>query len=245
MQVPVASPIDSVSRAEMVTRRFEAAISIGILTAGDHLPPEALLAEQMGVSPLSLRQGLHVLRDRGLVEIRRGRGGGSFISGQVELRDRDVDGRLRRAETDELRDLYDLAAITARGAARLSAQRADDEDIRQIRHRNEKFFAEHSSTGLRRAACRFHIGLGVAAQSRQITSLLIRVHADIAPISWHSAHIVARKQDAYEEHEAITAAIAARDAPEAEARVTEYFIAEQVLAVERRLRLLAEEAEEL
>lgn len=244
MQVSVGNPVDTVSRAEAVTRRFEAAISIGILNYGDHLPPEALLAEQLGVSPLTLRHGLHMLRNKGLVEIRRGRGGGSFISGQVDLRDRDVDDRLRNAETDEVRDLYDLAAVTARGAVRLSVLRADDQDLRRLRLRNEQFFAEQSSAGLRRAAGRFHVGLGVAAQSRQLTSLLIRIQADIAPISWPSAHIASRKKAAYEEHEAIISSIAASDAVEAESRVTEYFTAEQLLAVERHLRLLSEESEE-
>lgn len=240
MQVAVGNPVDTVSRAESIVRRFEAAISIGILNAGDHLPPEAILAEQLGVSPLTLRQGLHALRTRGLVEIRRGRGGGSFISGQIDMRDRDIDDRLRDAETDEIRDLYDLAAVTARGAVRLSAQRADQQDFRRLHLRNEQFLAEETPAGLRRAAGRFHVGLGVAAQSRQITSLLIRVQADIAPISWPSAHVISRKQAAYEEHEAVVAAIEAGDAGEAESRISEYFMTEQLLAVERHLQLLSE-----
>lgn len=244
MQVSVASPVDTASRSQIISRRFEAAISIGILNAGDHLPSEAILSEQLGVSPLTLRHGLHMLRDKGLVEIRRGRGGGSFISGQVELRDRDIDERLRQTETDELRDLYDLAATIARGAARLSALRADEQDLRRIHLRNEQFIAAKTTADLRRTACRFHIGLGVTAQSRQITSLLIRVQADIAPITWPSTQIATRRHDAYEEQKAIIAAIAAREASEAEARVTNYFATEQLLAVERHLRLLAEHPEE-
>ncbi len=50
------------------------------LSAGDRLPAEGALAAALGVSRMTLRQALAALEQRGLVERRRGRGGGTFVA---------------------------------------------------------------------------------------------------------------------------------------------------------------------
>jgi GntR family transcriptional repressor for pyruvate dehydrogenase complex len=55
-----------------VVREIEELI-VGHTTAGDQLPAEASLAEQLGVSRLTVREGLKVLAGQGLVELSRGR----------------------------------------------------------------------------------------------------------------------------------------------------------------------------
>ncbi|WP_396667595.1 FadR/GntR family transcriptional regulator [Microbacterium sp. R86528] len=55
-----------------VLRELEELI-IGETEAGDQLPAEATLAEQLGVSRLTIREGLKVLAGQGLVELSRGR----------------------------------------------------------------------------------------------------------------------------------------------------------------------------
>ncbi|MFY0409179.1 GntR family transcriptional regulator [Solicola sp. PLA-1-18] len=58
----------------------------GRLVATDRLPPEGDLAAALGVSRMTLRQALASLEQRGLVERRRGRGGGTFVTRpRVEL----------------------------------------------------------------------------------------------------------------------------------------------------------------
>ena len=56
------------------------AIAAGELTPGERLPAERELAERLGVSRMTLRQGLGSLERRGLVERRVGRRGGTFVS---------------------------------------------------------------------------------------------------------------------------------------------------------------------
>jgi len=41
------------------------------------------MADRLGVSPLTLRKSLAVLRSKGLLETRRGRGGGSYVTGTL------------------------------------------------------------------------------------------------------------------------------------------------------------------
>lgn len=55
-------------------------IADGALNTGDKLPPEGELAAAVGVSRMTLRQALSTLEQRGLVERRRGRAGGTFVS---------------------------------------------------------------------------------------------------------------------------------------------------------------------
>lgn len=49
-------------------------------TAGDRLPAEIDLADALGVSRMTLRQALATLEERGRIERRRGRNGGTFVS---------------------------------------------------------------------------------------------------------------------------------------------------------------------
>jgi GntR family transcriptional regulator len=52
----------------------------GVLKVGDRLPAESDLAGQLGVSRMTLRQALGALEARGVVERRRGRSGGTFVT---------------------------------------------------------------------------------------------------------------------------------------------------------------------
>lgn len=56
------------------------AIGNGQLATGDKLPSESDLAATLGVSRMTLRQALAALESRGLVQRKRGRTGGTFVS---------------------------------------------------------------------------------------------------------------------------------------------------------------------
>jgi GntR family transcriptional regulator len=63
-----------------IEERVSEAISTGDLRPGDRLPPERQLAEELGVSRMTLRQALEALGRRGLVRRRVGRRGGTFVA---------------------------------------------------------------------------------------------------------------------------------------------------------------------
>jgi GntR family transcriptional regulator len=103
---------DGPAHAQIEDRLAEA-IGAGNLEPGDRLPPERDLAEQLGVSRMTLRQALGSLARRGLLVRVRGRRGGTFI-----------------AEPKIERDMTELAGLTEQlrrqghhaGARLLSAQ---------------------------------------------------------------------------------------------------------------------------
>lgn len=69
---------------EAVTDRLREMISEGQLRPGDKLPPERDLCERLGIGRASLREALRSLEAAGVLELRKGRTGGAFItSGDV------------------------------------------------------------------------------------------------------------------------------------------------------------------
>ena len=61
--------------ADVVAERIERLIVDGVLKVGQALPSERRLCEKLGISRSALREGLRVLRGRGIIETSQGRGG--------------------------------------------------------------------------------------------------------------------------------------------------------------------------
>ena len=71
-------PIQTERLYERIVSQIEQRIESGELKVGDQLPPERELAEQFAVSRTAVREAIKALRQKGLVEIRPGRG--TFIT---------------------------------------------------------------------------------------------------------------------------------------------------------------------
>ena len=67
---------------DAVHDRLLTAIAVGAYSPGDALPPERDLAPMLEVSRATLRQAIERLVEQGLLESRRGRGGGTFVTGR-------------------------------------------------------------------------------------------------------------------------------------------------------------------
>lgn len=65
---------------EIVADRLRRRIVSGELQVGDRLPPEEELTAAFGIARTTLREALRVLEYEGLLEIRRGRGGGPVVT---------------------------------------------------------------------------------------------------------------------------------------------------------------------
>lgn len=125
----------------------------------------------------------------------------------------------------------------------MAALRADSQDILRISVLNERFAAASGTAELRRADSRLHISLGVAAQSRKLTALLIQIQAELAPLSWSGQDTDVRREAAFKEHQVLIAAMGRGDAEEAEALAAAHFEEEGVLLIDRHLALLTAESE--
>ena len=120
-------------RSEAVVRRVGSAIALGLLGDGEQLPAETELATLLNVSTVTLREALAELRQLGLVETRRGRGGGSFVRSRDDALAELADARLAELGTTDLRELGDVHGAVAAAAARLAAARASAHEIARLR----------------------------------------------------------------------------------------------------------------
>ncbi|MDO8187954.1 GntR family transcriptional regulator [Conexibacter sp. JD483] len=76
-RVAVFSPVEKPRAFAYVVAEIERELVAGRIRVGDRLPGERQMAEQLGVSRATVREALRALELFGLVEARRGSGGGS------------------------------------------------------------------------------------------------------------------------------------------------------------------------
>ncbi|MDA8410251.1 MAG: FCD domain-containing protein [Treponema sp.] len=106
------------------------AIMVGELHIGDALPPERELATRLEISRTSVREGIRVLADAGIVTRRRGGGGGTKVIADVipvDLLDKAIELSHKR-----ITDLIQVRGELEMLAAEIAAARADAEDLRTI-----------------------------------------------------------------------------------------------------------------
>ncbi|MFK0003661.1 FadR/GntR family transcriptional regulator [Paenarthrobacter sp. NPDC090522] len=231
---------EGLGRADQVSYQIETAILMGILTEGDRLPTESVLAAELGISPITLRQSLAALRTKGLIETSRGRSGGSVIRGQIELTDTQLQRKLKEASTESLRDLGDLGAAVSSMSARLAASRADAQNVAHLdelvqRHRDAK-----DARTQRRLDSRFHVAISVAAQSSRLTSASLQLEAELMTLWWGHPEEAGHLEALVEQHEAILDAIRDRDADRAGAAAERHSRTETEYLIAQHLRLTME-----
>lgn len=104
------------------------------LVPGEKLPNEVDLARDLGVSRTTLREALHALASRNILEVHRGRG--TFVSHQVDQINDYGFSSLDQVR-GELRDLFELRKIFEPSAAQLACRRATEEELAEILVRGE------------------------------------------------------------------------------------------------------------
>lgn len=199
------APLDQVGRAEAVASRLVDAITLGLLADAEQLPSEAELAAQFGVATVTVREALVALRQQGLVETRRGRGGGSFV--RAPQTPSPWQDRLRAVSLSDLRDVGDHYVAIAGAAAKLAAERSSPEDVERLRLATEDLRTAHGAEAAR-AERHFHLEVAAAAQSPRLTHQEVQLQGERGGLLWLPLGADETHQRAYAEHLAITAAIA-------------------------------------
>lgn len=178
------SPLAVGDRVEAVVERLAGAIRLGMIEDGEQLPREVELALSLGVSTVTLREALSQLRTQGIIETRRGRGGGSFARAQDLLPASSLRMRLRRFGAYDLRDLGDQHSAVFSMASRRAAERVSEKQLAHLRRLIEALAAAMTPGARRRADARFSVELAAAAQSVGLTGLMIKLQQDFADLAW-------------------------------------------------------------
>ena len=209
----VFAPLDDGAlRSEAVVRRVGSAIALGLLADAEQLPAETELATMLHVSTVTLREALAELRELGLVETRRGRGGGSFVRAHDDVLAELAEARLVELGTTDLRELGDVHGAVAATAARLAAGRASARELTRLRAIVDRLAAEPGTTGQRRADGRFYVEMAASAQSVRLTMHEMDLHLELGQLPWPPAHAPELLEEIVDAHRAVLDAVGRRDA---------------------------------
>jgi GntR family transcriptional repressor for pyruvate dehydrogenase complex len=200
---------------------FVHAIVSGELEPGTRLPKETALTEQYDISRGVARESMRALEERGLVTVRHG--GHTVVNprGAWDLFDADViTAALGGAAAVSLLGEYlECRRIIEVEAAGLAASRASGADVARL---EERLAAMKAAVAQRKARVQereyhaadvaFHLALVEATGNEALVSLLRRIDAALLAARYPLARPAYRRTRAIPEHEAILAAVRARDA---------------------------------
>ena len=214
------APLETLERGEEIGRRLRHAIELGVLEDGVQLPSENDLAARMRVSTLTLRAALAELRHLGLLETRRGKGGGSFVRANI--------GDIARAQLDalaaysleELRDIREYRAFLAGSAATAAAARSQQVPIARLVSMAAKIETARTPAEMTRADSRFHIELAATSGSALFTRQEMAMQAEVGALVWIGDSD--RPGAAGKEHASIVDAIQSGDTTRARALAEEH-----------------------
>lgn len=220
----VFAPLDDgAGRGRAVARRLAEAISLGLIAEGEQLPSESELATALNVSTVTLREALSLLRDQGLVETRRGRGGGSFVRVSAEaLVDRAL-SRILEMATSDLRELGDFHSAISGTAARLAAERASADNITRLRGIVRRLSEADDPGALRRLDGRFRIEVAATAQSVRLTTQEFHVQAEVGALAWIPGYPARTPEATVDAHRAVIDAVEAGEGTRAR-ELTEHHV---------------------
>ncbi len=124
------TPIQSVRVFEQVAEQIEKRILDGELHSGDRLPTERHLAEQFHVSRTAVREAMKILAQKGLVDMRPGRGTIVIDGANAAMQDSiDLVMKLRLGEVGGSNNLVEVREILEIEIAALAAARATEKEI--------------------------------------------------------------------------------------------------------------------
>ncbi len=117
---------------QLVLSQLEEAIISGKYASGEKLPPERELIDVFGTSRRTLREAFRVLEQKGLIEIKIGAKGGTFITNRIQKRMSETLSLLIRKESVANKDISQFRAALEGEAASLATQSVSKLDLKRL-----------------------------------------------------------------------------------------------------------------
>jgi GntR family transcriptional regulator, transcriptional repressor for pyruvate dehydrogenase complex len=198
-------------------------ISSGDYGAGDRLPPERVLVEQLGVSRTVVREALNLLETRGIIRVEHGRGAIVSADGAHVLHDNL--GFLLRMQPSTLWELMEMRKALEVEVAGLAAERATAEDIATMRAKLDRMREKIDvPEGYVEADVGFHEMLARSARNR----VFLMMMEPIVDLLLASRRLTGSKEAnakrALRAHEAILEKVEAKDVEGARTEMRKHMI---------------------
>lgn len=180
----LSADTDATGRADQIAQRLGQAIRLGLILDGEQLPAESELSRRLGVAPVTLREALATLRERGLVVTRRGRAGGTLAHMPIDNDITLAPPRLAEFSTQDIRELGDHRRAISCMAAWLAAERAVPDEIDALSVQIERLRAAGNPVERRRADAQLSVVIAAASQSTRLTHEEQQFRVEIGDLLW-------------------------------------------------------------
>ena len=176
----VLRPVRGHHAFEACVEQLATAIRLGVYPLGSTLPSERDLARRLAVSRATLREAMAALREAGLVQTTRGRGGGTVVT----LKPKTPSARAAARTSDQRRrewlDTLDFRRIVEPGAAQLAAQMTLGPVGRtQLEQALQEVTDARRSADHRQADSRFHLTVAALTGSSRVIEAVTSVQSTL------------------------------------------------------------------
>ena len=176
----VLRPVRGHHAFEACVEQLAATIRLGVYPLGSTLPPERELAQRLAVSRATLREAMAALRDAGLVQTTRGRGGGTVVTLKPKTPSARAAARTTVQRRREWLDTLDFRRIVEPGAAHLAAQvHLDTTQRDQLEQALAEVSSAERSADHRQADSRFHLTVAAVSASPRLIEAVTSVQSTL------------------------------------------------------------------
>ncbi|AUC52872.1 MAG: FadR/GntR family transcriptional regulator [Sagittula sp.] len=226
--------------AAAVVRQIEKLILRGILRPGERLPSERELSEKLGVSRPSLREAVAELHERGLLESRAG--AGIFVTDVLGSAFSEALVRLFANHDEAVFDYLSFRRDMEGLAAQRAAQYGTETDLKVIDELMTKMEAAHGKRNPAEEArldADFHLAIIEASHNVIMLHMMRSMYQLLREGVFYNRQIMFKqrttRESLLEQHQAINAALQARDAEAARVAVERHLgYVETALTADRK-----------
>src|ERR1700761_6787635 len=210
-------PATPIERTTLAASAFEQLISNvvhGKWKAGERLPAERELCQQLGIARTTLREALKAMELVGMLESRIGEG--TFVCPRSEFLSRPLLWAFTGTDHAELADLLEARVFMERHLAGLAAERGTPEELAEIENTISRM-AENIAAGesVTDADMAFHLTVAQAAHNEVLANAAQLIRSVMKYWIHLKLTMAAVPEMAMERHKLIFAAIRSRDAESA------------------------------
>ena len=176
----VLRPVRGHHAFEACVEQLATAIRLGVYPRGTTLPSERHLAERLHVSRATLREAMAALRQAGLVETHRGRGGGTVVTLKPRTPSARAAARISADKRLDWLDALEFRRVVEPGAAYLAAG-IELTDVRreQLEEAHAEVAGARKPADHRQADSRFHLTVAALSESPRLVEAVTSVQATL------------------------------------------------------------------
>jgi GntR family transcriptional repressor for pyruvate dehydrogenase complex len=180
LQGTVLRPVRGHHAFEACVEQLAMAIRLGVYPLGSTLPSERDLADRLHVSRATLREAMAALRQAGLVETTRGRGGGTVVTLKPRTPSARAAARITQDRRNAWLDALDFRRVVEPGAAHLAARAELSASQRdQLEGAHAEVVAARKPAAHRLADSRFHLTVAALSGSARLIEAVTSVQSTL------------------------------------------------------------------